>query len=96
MADYPLTPDADADLAAIYEYSILNFGLARARSYVLGLHHAFGLLGEFPRLGRDFSRVKPNCRRHDYASHLIYYRLEDDGVLILRVLHESQDPLRHL
>lgn len=29
-------------------------------------------------------------------SHLIYYRMTDYGIVVIGVLHHSQDPLRHL
>ena len=37
MADYKLSAKADADLAGIFEYTILNFGLEQARTYLPGL-----------------------------------------------------------
>ncbi len=96
MASYRLTNRAEAKLAAIYEYSVLNWGLPKAREYLDGLHHAFGLLAENPAMGRDLRRVRPGLRRHAHASHVIYYRAEAPGVLILDVLGERQDPGRHL
>ena len=38
MAAYNLSPKAAADLDEIYEYTILNFGLKQAQTYLLGLH----------------------------------------------------------
>lgn len=37
MAGYRLTAEADVDLSEIYEYSIENFGLAKAQDYLLGI-----------------------------------------------------------
>lgn len=96
MAGYRLTARADADLSAIYEYSIVNFGLERARTYLQGLGDAFESLVENPRMGLDCGHIKHGHRRHTHVSHSIYYRLHDQGIEVLRVLHASQDPLRHL
>ena len=41
MAAYRLTPRAADDLDGIYEYTIVNFGLERARDYLNGLHRRF-------------------------------------------------------
>ena len=43
-AVYKLLSKADADLAGIYEYTILNFGLEQASAYLLGLHERFAAL----------------------------------------------------
>lgn len=96
MASYRLTNRAETRLAAIYEFSILNWGLPKAREYLAGLHHAFGLLAENPRMGRDMSDLRPRLRRHVHASHVIYYRADRSGALILDILGERQDPGRHL
>ena len=88
MASYRLTNRAEAKLAAIYEYSILHWGRARARDYLTELHHAFSLLAENPRMGRDIGELRRGVRRHVHASHVIYYRAERSGVLILDVLGE--------
>ena len=37
---------------------------------------------------RDF---QPPVRMHHYEKHLIIYVIEDSGILIVRVLHQSQD-----
>jgi plasmid stabilization system protein ParE len=38
MAVYSLSAKAAADLSGIYEYTILNFGLTKAREYLTDLH----------------------------------------------------------
>ena len=96
MASYRLTEDAEEDVAGIYEFPILHFGLQQARDYVNGLHRCFGNLVNNPRLGRDYSHVKENVRRFEYQSHSVYYTITTDGILVLRVLGASMDPDRHL
>ena len=96
MAAYRLTPKAADDLDGIYEYTITNFGLGQARDYLNGLHRRFGDLAERPALGRGVDRLAPELRRYPYRSHVVFYMLENEGVLIVRVLHESMDAPRHL
>ncbi|MDH3601678.1 MAG: type II toxin-antitoxin system RelE/ParE family toxin [Candidatus Tectomicrobia bacterium] len=93
---YQLTSDAERDLDKIADYSIENFGLAQAETYLLGLRECFEILDEHPALGRDYSHIKTSCRRHEYVSHSVYYTSTDTGVLILRVLHQSMGPGRHI
>ena len=49
MAVYRLTPRAADDLDGIYEYTIVNFGLERARDHLNGLHRRLDDLAERPR-----------------------------------------------
>lgn len=96
MAGYRLTPAADADFDGIYEYSILTFGEAVADDYALDLVDAFVKLTDNPRVGKSYDHIKPGSRGLVHRSHIIYYIPATDSVIILRVLHQSQDPLRHL
>jgi toxin ParE1/3/4 len=96
MADYRLSRAADASIAKIYEYSLLNFGEAVADDYFKGLHDAFLRLAEFPRLGRECNEVREACRRFEYRSHVVFYVIDYGSILILDVLGSAQDPLRHL
>jgi len=95
MGTYRLTATADAEIDAIAEYSILNFGLETARDYITGLHDRFGLLADHPSWGNDYGHISPGLRRYEYRSHSIYYQPQGGGILILRVLGDKQDPARH-
>ena len=96
MVAYRLSGRAAADLDEIYEYTIVNFGLVRARDYLVGLHETFGRLSEHPFLGRGAARISLKLRRHEFRSHVVFYVPQDGGVTIVRVLHRSMDAPRHL
>jgi len=96
MADYQLTKKAQRELDGIYEYSILNFGLRKARTYVQGLHTCFVTLSDNPRMGRDYSHLKENYRRYEYERHSVYYKITKGGVLISRILGPGQDPIKNI
>jgi toxin ParE1/3/4 len=96
MAEFKLTLRARRDLEGIAIYTAHNFGEAQSFRYRDELLSAFNLLAEFPFLGRDFGHVKRGLRRHEHASHTIFYRPTKDGVLIQRILGANQDPVRHL
>jgi len=96
MAAYHLTADADADLAALYGYSLREFGRAQADRYFLALIDCFEMIAGNPRIGADRSTLKPGYRRFVHEAHVIYYRVRERDVLILRVLGARQDPTRNL
>ena len=96
MAVYRLSPKAADDLDGIYEYTILNFGLAQAREYLLGLHERFQNLADYPMHGRSAAQLASKLRRLEYRSHIVFYVPNNDGIRIVRVLHESMDVAGHL
>ena len=93
---FRLTREAEEDVTNIYRYSFENFGEAQADTYHDGLNDCFRLLADTPLIGRDYGSLRPGLRRYEQASHSVYYRLTDTGILILRVLHRRMDPARHL
>lgn len=96
MADYVLSNAAGADLDDIYVYSFETFGEARADAYFLSLRDALQTLAEKPRMGRDTSALYDGLLRHHHARHVVYYLIEDDGIFVVRVLHDAMDAPRHL
>lgn len=96
MAAYRLSSKAAADLDGIYEYTILNVGLEQARIYLSGLHERFQALADNPKLGRTATELSPGLRRFVHESHVVFYMAKDNGVRIVRVLHQSMDAERHI
>jgi toxin ParE1/3/4 len=95
MEKYQLTNEAENEIESIYEYSILNFGLTTARDYISGLHKKFEVLADNQSWGSDYGFIRPDLCRYEYRSHSIYYKSLRDGILIVRVLGNRQDPARH-
>jgi toxin ParE1/3/4 len=96
MGSYTLSGKADADIEEIAEASLRQWGLIRAETYILGLHATFQRLAAFPDLGRDASHIRFGYRRVETASHSVFYRKIEDGVLIVRILHQRMDFGQHL
>jgi|TARA_R110000772_G_scaffold72505_26_gene158253 toxin ParE1/3/4 len=96
MADLRLSRRAASDLAEIADYTIAEFGIDQARRYRDQLHACFQSLLANPALGRSAEEVTPGLRRIRQQAHVVFYRVERDGLLIVRVLHHSMDFERHL
>lgn len=96
MAKYALSEAAGADLLAIAYYTTLHFGPNQAADYGEGFGGCFEMIAENPKLGTACDEIRLGLRSHNHQSHAIYYIETDQGVLILRVLHERQNPARHL
>ena len=95
MAEYVLSQKADSDLTDIYFHSYRAFGEAKADAYFLSLRDCLQALAENPRLGRAVDYLRPGLFRHRHARHIVFYLRENDGIFVVRVLHDSMDAPRH-
>ena len=57
---------------------------------------AIQLLPEQPLICRERTELNPPVRIHHHAHHLITYLSLEDGISIIRVLHENMDVDDHL
>jgi toxin ParE1/3/4 len=96
LAEYRLTPTAERDLEAIWEYTTQQWGAEQADHYVDILTSAFAELAQFPKAAPACDRIRPGYRRSRVERHMIYFRLTDYGIAVIRLLHERMDVLRHL
>jgi toxin ParE1/3/4 len=82
---------ARADLIDIYDFTEAGFGAHQADAYHAGRERTFGLLADFPRIGRAADELRSGYRRFRFQSHFVFYTAEADGVLIRAVLHAAKD-----
>jgi toxin ParE1/3/4 len=86
-----LKASARADLAAIRVWSEDNWGLARTRDYLSGLKLALEQLDRNPLFGRTREVFATGLRSWTYKVHIMFYVVLDDGISIVRVLHERRN-----
>ena len=91
MAEVRISVRARADLLSIYAYSHETFGGYQAEAYLSGLERTFGLLADFPRMGRSADELVSGYRRFRFQSHHIFYTEEADHVLIRALIHFRQE-----
>ncbi len=89
MADYRLSGAAEEDLIAIVQYGDEQFGLKQSDQYREKLKHRFSALADNPLLYPAVDHIGKGFRRSVYGSHSIYYRIEEQGVLVLRILGQQ-------
>lgn len=85
-----------ADLKDIYQYGLRQWGQAQSDSYLENLKDHFWSLTEQPLMGIERPELLPCARSLPIESHTLFYRVSTDTVEIIRVLHDRQDPQRHL
>ena len=106
-----LTRQAEADIEAILEHTLLEFGPTQVERYSRIISLGLDMIADQP--DRPAVRKRPEigsdvrsfhlalaAGRQSAASHLVYFvkRETDRGaeVIALRVLHERMEPRRHL
>ena len=96
MSGYALSEAADADILRIITDSVRRWGMPRAERYVFDLHEAFENLAAFPHIGNDAGHSREGYFWFPHDSHSIFYQKTDEGILIVRVLHQKQLPENYL
>lgn len=84
------TPAAEQDLVDIWCSIALDAPNAADRVFD-GLVDRIQQLAEFPELGAARSEVDPAARCLIEGNYLILYRLRDDAVEIVRIIHGARD-----
>jgi toxin ParE1/3/4 len=91
MNSIRLTPKAKADLDDIWEYTVKQWDVDQAETYMRALDATFNLLALNPRLGRNIDDIRNGYFKFPTASHILIYRLKKAQVEVVRILHKSSD-----
>ena len=91
MESFKLSVKAEEDLTEIYTFGILQFGFSQAQKYVSSLEQTILKLAQAPFLGKDSSVLFPGLREFSHKSHMIFYLVQEESILIVRILHQSRN-----
>lgn len=86
-----MRPRARADVRDIGDYSDERWGRAQAQRYLDAIADSLDQIAQMPLTGSDQADVSPGLRKWRSGSHNIFYRVRNDAVLIVRVLHARMD-----
>ncbi len=89
-------PLAESDLIDIWIYGHQNWGITQADDYADSLERKFKSLAKLPRKYNLRNELSPPVRICPHISHIIIYTIENDTILVIRVLHKSMDFKRHI
>ena len=111
MHPYRISNTAKEDIENLLDYSYTTFGLEAALRYENLLKVSINTLRDDPEQAGVKSSLKATSKFHLSQSkrqaaiddvtvtnprHIIFFRVENDTLEIIRVLHESMDFERHL
>ncbi|MCF6236839.1 MAG: type II toxin-antitoxin system RelE/ParE family toxin [Gammaproteobacteria bacterium] len=75
---------------------LVNGGKDQSQKYLSELRQTIKLLSETPAIGKQRHEVGTDVSSFPHASHVIYYTLHEQQVVVFGVLHKSMIPLTHL
>lgn len=96
MSRFRLTVQAEADLLDIADYTLRTWGEQQCARYLDQLEHCCQRLADHAIFGRPCDHVRPGLRRQEQGKHVIFYRRDGEGILVLRILHERMLPELHV
>ena len=88
---YILSEIADKDLEGIFDYTFDEFGFDQAEKYLLEIEEIFQNLIANPQIGKKRDEIKQDLYSFPKDNHIIFYRILDNHIRIVRVLHGSRD-----
>jgi toxin ParE1/3/4 len=93
---YTLSPRAQGDLDEIWTYTVNRWGTEQAEFYIRQIGRNIETVAAQPVIGRACPEVRAGYYKYPSGSHVLFYRLMDGGIDIVRILHERMDFGRHL
>ncbi|MGK7872171.1 MAG: type II toxin-antitoxin system RelE/ParE family toxin [Xenococcaceae cyanobacterium] len=83
-------PQALADLEEIHDY-IGEDNLAKAKEFVALLRERCTLIAKNPSIGVSRPEIREGVRSFSVKKYIIFYRILDDTVEVLAVVHGARD-----
>ena len=96
MLNVVKSPLAENDLLDIWQYSYNKWGADKASEYLMQLNAGMQGLINNPMLGKSREYIREGYRSIQINHHVIYYRVDEKLIDIVRVLHETMLPVKHL
>ncbi|WP_305046398.1 type II toxin-antitoxin system RelE/ParE family toxin [Geoalkalibacter sp.] len=91
-----LSPRAKLDLSEIWDYTLWQWGGEQAEKYVRELWSAMENSATDPARCPDIGDVRSGYRKTRAGSHVIFFKVTDDAIEVVRILHQKMDFDRHI
>jgi toxin ParE1/3/4 len=89
-----ISHEAEADIDRIAAYTTETWGWVQTDRYMGQLEDCFQLLANNPSTGRSCAAIRADLHRFEVGKHVVFYRAEPDGILVVRVLHQQMVPAK--
>jgi toxin ParE1/3/4 len=96
MTKLVVSDAARQDLRDITRYTEKNWGSVQRDKYLEAIKGRFLLIRERPTAGASRDEIRPGYRSLTSGRHVIFDRVTEDAIEIVRILHANMDLHRHL
>ena len=86
-----ITKKAVADLEEIWLYTVEKWSVEQADRYYNLIFDEINFICKNRTAGKSMEHVRKGYRASKVKSHLIFYRIINDTIEIVRILHERMD-----
>ena len=88
---YIISKKAIADLEEIWAYSYIHWSQTQADRYYNLIFDEIKFICKNPNAGKSFEQYRKGYRATKVKSHLIFFRVRNNIIEIVRILHERMD-----
>lgn len=86
-----LRPAARRDLASIWNYTAREWGVGQADAYIQTIDRDIAKLVDFPERNPLHASRHGQFRKAYSGRHVIFYRVNQMEIEVVRILHDSSD-----
>ena len=90
MSRYVINELASQDLNHIADYFVAN-NIEAGEQFFQTFNRKCQQLVTFPNSGKNYESIRPGLRGVSFNGHIIFYRILEDGIEILRVVSGRRD-----
>ena len=91
-----LSPAAAQDIRDVQSYTLEQWGPEQWHDYLDKLNSVFEKLSHNPALGAERADVRTGLRSIPIGVHVVWYRIRNDNLEVVRILHGAMDPRMRL
>lgn len=95
MSRAVFSASAISDIGLIWDYTAETWGVDQANRYALDIRATCSDLASGRKTGREVAE-RDGYFRYFIGRHVIFFKVRDDGIVIMRVLHQRMDVARYL
>ena len=95
---YKLSPYAEIDIEKILTYTIDTWGIKQFHVYRKLINESLDLIGDNPQAPKVRTREElfMGCKTYTFGKHIIFFRVKNEVVEIVRILHQKMDYALHI
>ena len=90
------SPASIRDLQSITDYTLHSWGAEQEALYLRGVWKKLEEIRTRPEAHRLRNDLAIDCRSARHGKHVIFFTVEEDRILVIRILHGAMDLHSHL